>query len=67
MKKYLIIFLLFVSFSRAQGLDTPCEYGNCEEVEAEDPSPEAPIADHIPIMCLTAIIIAMFYFNSKED
>lgn len=42
------------------------QHNGWDEVE-EDPEPEAPIADHIPIMCLTAIIIAIFYFNSKKD
>lgn len=67
MKKYLIIFLLFVSFSHAQEADTPCQYGNCEEVESEDPLPEASIEEYIPFMYLTAICMALFYFNTKKD
>lgn len=67
MRKLFLCFLLF-SFLAANGqmVETDCEYGNCEEVESDDPLP-APISDWLFILAALGVGVAAYVIKSKNE
>lgn len=63
MKNLFLTFLLLLSFAAS----AQAGYENPEEVESDDPAPEAPIGDYIFILIACGLGYAAYIIKNKNE